>query len=421
MGNGLSLLGAAPWIIAAVLIPFMLLRRSRIRGYPPPEAEDAPLVSVVVPARDEAHNIGACVATLLASDYPRFELIVVDDQSRDGTGEIVRVIAERSEGRLRLVDGATPPAGWYGKAWACQQGYAAARGELLLFVDADTRHDDELLGHAVGALEARGADLVSVLPRQRMLSFWERVVLPQLFTGITLRYHDVDRVNRTRRPRGAIANGQFMLFRRSAYERIGGHQAVRGEVVEDMALAQAVVAADGQLLLAHAEDLMETRMYRSLAGIIEGWTKNLAHGSRRAVHPWLAPVAPWLLAIFTLAAWVLPPVLLVLSLFGVVGAGVQGWALLVSAASVLCWMAVNVVLRAPPQHGLLYPLGATVIALLFLRSALRGDRVEWRGRRYSIPRVPNAASEPAPVPSSGRVPPPPVGDAGRDPARPPTP
>lgn len=382
MSESLALLAAAPWIIAAALIPLMLLKRSRIRRFPPPAPEEAPLVSVIVPARNEAHNISACLATLLASDYPRFEVVVVDDQSRDGTSEIVRLIAARSDGRLRLLEGEPPPPGWFGKAWACWQGYQAARGEVLLFADADTRHDDELLGHAVGGLRASGADLVSVLPRQRMLSFWERVILPQLFTAITLRYHDVERINQARRPRGVIANGQFMLFQRTAYEEMGGHEAVRGEVVEDMALAQAVVARGGHLLLAHADDLMETRMYRSLRGIIEGWTKNLAQGSRQAVPRWLAPVTPWLIALITLAVWVLPPVLLVVSIFEPLMPGVQSWALLASAASALCWMLVNAAMRVPPQHGLIYPVGALIVALLVVRSAFRGERVTWRGRRY---------------------------------------
>ncbi|NJD11088.1 MAG: glycosyltransferase [Gemmatimonadetes bacterium] len=382
MSDTLALRAAAPWFIAAALIPLLLLRRSRVRRFPPPAPEAAPLVSVIVPARNEAHNIHACLATLLASAYPRFEVIVADDQSRDGTGEIVRLIAARCNGRLRLIDGAPPPPGWIGKAWACWQGYRAARGELLLFADADTRHREQLLGHAVGALQASGTDLVSVLPRQRMLTFWERVILPQLFTAISIRYHDVERISQTRRPRGAIANGQFMLFRRDSYERIGGHEAVHEEVVEDMALAQAVVEDGGRLLLAHADDLMETRMYRSLRGIIEGWTKNLAQGSRRAVPAWLAPLAPWLIALVTLAAWVVPPVLLVASIFEPLLPGVQSWALAAAGAGAACWVLVNAALRAPPQHGLVYPLGALAVALLFVRSAIRGDRVVWRERRY---------------------------------------
>ena len=382
MPGGIELLAAGPWIVAAVLFPLMLLHRSRVRRYPRLSADAAPFVSIIVPARNEAENIGACVATLVNSEYPALEVIVVDDQSTDGTAEVVRIIAERSAGRVRLVEGESPPAGWIGKSWACWQGYQAARGTVLLFTDADTRHDDALLGHAVGALHATSADLLSVLPRQRMITFWERVVLPQIFTLIILRFHDVDRVSRARRPRDVIANGQYMLFTRAAYQAVGGHEAVHDDVVEDLALAQRIIAAGRNLRLAHADDMMEVRMYRSLGGIMEGWTKNLALGSRRTVRPLLAPLVPWVLAAFTFAAWVLPPALLVLSLVSPVGDSLRGWTLPVTAASVVTWALVHLAMRIPPQHALLYPLGAAVITLLFVKSGARGSRVVWRGREY---------------------------------------
>lgn len=382
MPGGIELLAAAPWIVAAVLFPLMLLHRSRVRRYPRLSADAAPFVSIIVPARNEAENISACVATLVNSEYPALEVIVVDDQSTDGTAEVVRIIAERSAGRVRLIEGAAPPAGWIGKSWACWQGYQVARGTVLLFTDADTRHDDALLAHAVGALHVTGADLLSVLPRQRMNTFWERVVLPQIFTLIILRFHDVDRVSRARRARDVIANGQYMLFTREAYEAVGAHEAVRDDVVEDLALAQRIIAAGRTLRLAHADDMMEVRMYRSLGGIMEGWTKNLALGSRRTVAPLLAPVLPWLLAAFTFAVWVLPPTLLALSLVSPIGDSLRGWTLTVTFASVVTWALVHLSMRIPPQHALLYPLGAAIITVLFVRSGLRGARVVWRGREY---------------------------------------
>ena len=382
MPGGLELLAAAPWILAAVLIPLLLLRRSRIRRFPPPPPAESPLVSIIVPARNEAENIGACVATLLNTEYARYEVIAVDDQSTDGTTDILRLIAARSGGKLRLVEGRAPPPGWIGKAWSCWQGYRAARGELLLFTDADTRHEESLLGHAVGGLRASGADLLSLLPRQRMISFWERVVLPQLFTTIILRYHDVERVSRAKHPAGAIAYGQYMMFRREAYEALGGHEALRADVVEDMGFAQRIIATGRRLRLAHADDLMETRMYRTLSGIFEGWTKNLALGSRRAVHPWVAPFVPWLLGALSLGLWVAPPVLLFLAPVSGIGDAVFGWSLAASSAALVPWIGVHLAMRIPPQHAVLYPLGAFIVALLFFRSAFRGRSVEWKGRRY---------------------------------------
>src|SRR5690606_20229877 len=171
---GTLLLSLLPWALFVLWMPVLLRQRPRIAAYAPPTDGAAPLVSIIVPARNEAHNIAACVATLLDSAYPRREVIVVDDGSVDGTGDIARALAERSEGAVHVIDGAPLPAGWFGKPWACWQGYRAARGEVLLFVDADTRQEPELIGHAVGALEAERADLVTVLPRQRLRTFWER-------------------------------------------------------------------------------------------------------------------------------------------------------------------------------------------------------------------------------------------------------
>lgn len=385
MPDGMELLAAAPWLLAAVLLPILMHRRWPLRRFRPPHPDDAPLVSIIVPARNEAVNISACVATLLDTTYPNYEVIVVDDESVDGTADIARLIAARSGGRLRLLDGAPVPEGWFGKSWACAQGARDARGTLLLFTDADTRHDDELLGHAVGALDDLGAELVSVLPRQRMETFWERVVLPIIFTTISTRYFDLERLSRTKRPRAVIANGQFMLFRREAYERLGGHQAVRAEVAEDLCLAQAVVAGGGRMALAHADDMMETRMYRSLAGIVEGWTKNLALGSGNAVGPTLAPLAPWVIGSLVIAMWTAPPVLLVLSLFGVFGDFVLGWSLAATVASLACWLIVNLELGVPPLVTLFYPLGGLLVGALFFRSARRGTRIQWRGREYVNP------------------------------------
>jgi hypothetical protein len=138
---------------------------------------------------------------------------------------------------------------------------------------------------------------------------------------------------------------------------------------------------------AHAEDLMETRMYRSLAGIVEGWSKNLALGSKQAVAPWLAPVVPWLLGLLELAFWVAPPAVLIASFFTSVSAFVWGWALSATVFSLLFWIAAHAGFRIPLLHALLYPLGAIVTALMFFRSAFRGEIVAWRGRRYRRDKV----------------------------------
>jgi chlorobactene glucosyltransferase len=379
------LLLAVPWLALVVLMPLMVRRRLRITSYAPPADDAAPLVSVIVPARNEAVNISACVASLLNTQYPRVEIIVVDDGSTDGTGDIIHILAEHAAGRLRPVAAEPLPPGWLGKPWACWQGYRHARGELILFTDADTRHDDALLGHAVGALQQNEADMVTVLPRQLMLGFWERLILPHIFAMIFMRFHNLKRVNRTRNAKDVIANGQFLLLRRESYEAVGGHEALRGDVVEDQQLAQRLVRNGRRIFVAHAHDIMDTRMYRSLGGIIEGWSKNLALGSRAATPAWLGPAVPWLIAAFLVTAWVLPAFVLVAStVSSLFGGAAFTWSLAATACALLFWVPMLLWLRVPPVYALLFPLGGLLAAALFVRSALRGGRVAWKGRHYDV-------------------------------------
>ena len=207
-----------------------------------------PFVSVIVPARNEAHNIAACVRSLGASDYPGFEVIVVDDRSDDGTGAVARAVETGRAARKIVVDGAPVPHGWFGKQWACWQGVQEARGEILLFTDADTLHGELLMARAVAGLHRDGADCLTIIGRQRMDSFWERLVQPQIFGLLALRYPLMGREPLDqRRWRSAIANGQYLLFQRASYQEIGGHVAVRYEAAEDLRIAQHIGATGSPL------------------------------------------------------------------------------------------------------------------------------------------------------------------------------
>jgi chlorobactene glucosyltransferase len=371
-----DLLPALPW-----LVPFAgLVRLANNR----PNLTDArPMsgrpVSIIIPARNEAATIETVVRSILASTYHPFELLVVDDRSTDDTGILVERLAA-ADGRVRLIHGEPLPAGWYGKPWACVQGYRAAGGELLLFTDADTRHEPELLAHAVGALHAEGVELVTVSPLQRCVGFWERVVMPQIWLLLGLRYHP-RRVNRARRERDMIANGQFILVRRDSYEAAGTHAAVRHEVAEDLALAQAFHRSGRRLHFAFAERLMETRMYQSLPGMIEGWSKNVYLGGRRSFpnEPALRALVPAML-VTALVFWLVPPAVLA-------GGGLGGrWgpaAAVATSLSGIFWMLMSHGMRIPAPYGLLYPLGAVTALYIVARSTWRGGRrVEWRGRTY---------------------------------------
>jgi chlorobactene glucosyltransferase len=376
----LNLLPALPW-----LAPFAgLFRLGRTR----PNLSDVPPISgipvtVIVPARNEAGTIETVVRSILGSVYRPVELLVVDDRSTDATASTVERLAA-ADARVRLVRGAPLPDGWYGKPWACAQGARAAAGHLLLFTDADTRHAPELLGRAVAALHRERADLVTVAPRQLCLGFWERVIMPQIWLLLGLRYHP-RRVNRARRARDVIANGQFILTTRAAYDAVGGHGAVRQEVAEDLALAQAYLRAGRRLHFAFAERLMETRMYRDLPQLIEGWSKNVYLGGRRSFpdEPGLRALVPLILGAAA-AFWLLPPSVLLAAALGVNLGGIVAPAVVATALSVVFWGVVSYgMMQIPAVYGLLYPLGAAMALYIFARSTWRGARrVEWRGRVY---------------------------------------
>jgi hypothetical protein len=218
-----------------------------------------------------------------------------------------------------------------------------------------------------------------------MESFWERVILPHVFATMRIRWPDMRLINRTRDPRYAMANGQYILMSRSVYDAIGGHKAVRRDVVEDMRLAQLIVASGRRLYLAHAEDHMSTRMYRSFREIIEGWVKNLATGSRLTAPGWFRPIFPWLIALGSLAMWVLPPLVYLTSLITPTSEVLVHWSTIAVAASLIFWFVAYRRLRVPIQYLLAYPVGGVMNAFIFLRSAFRGARVRWKGRSYTIP------------------------------------
>jgi chlorobactene glucosyltransferase len=364
-------------LFLALLVYRYATRRPRLADYPPQRA--GPLVSVIIPARNEAVNIERCVRSILATEYRPFEVIVVDDRSSDTTADIVERLARSSEaeGRVRLVRGEELPEGWFGKAWAIVQGYRVARGDLLLFTDADTWHHAELLPRTVTVLTAERVDLVSVLARQEMVTFWERLVQPHVLVALASRVADLRRVNRTRVAWDAIASGAYILTTRRAYDTVGTHESVRHSVAEDVALAQTYVRHHRDIFLTHATQFMSVRMYRSLGEIIEGWSKNLALGVPLMFPPipFLRLAAPYLMWL-PAWCWVLPPLL-----WGVYG---WSWAGASTLLSLVIWIAVYRAEGAPARYALLYPLGAAMVAYIMIRSAWRGSRkVEWRGRTYT--------------------------------------
>ena len=377
-----ALLRAWPWIVFPVVVLWRARHSSSLDDVPDAPPADPPLVSIVIPARNERRNVEACLRSVLRSRWPRLEVILVDDHSSDGTLQLAEAVAA-GDPRLRVVRNPDLPADWFGKQWACFNGAAAARGTILGFVDADTRLADDLVPRTVNALLARGADLLSVAGRQELGSFWERVVQPQIFSVLLARFGGTETVSRARKPVDKIANGQCLFVRRAAYEAIGGHAAVRHNVAEDLKLAQRFCAEGLAVHLVLGVRQLSTRMYTSLRELVRGWRKNVYAGGRESV-PGGAPgrrLFPLLLLLPPLY-WLLPPALLALHLAGLAGHAAAVIGVAGTLASLAYWVGVYLASGLSPLYALTYPLGALVMLGICLQAIARGPNVSWKGRAY---------------------------------------
>jgi hypothetical protein len=361
---GLSVAGA---VHAALNVA--LLRR------PPAEPPDVRRpVTVVVPARDEESQIGGCLAALLDQrGVPDLRIVVVDDGSTDGTPDVVAAVADP---RVRLVRAAPPPPGWLGKPHACATGAAAAGDDgVLVFVDADVRLFPDAIAGAVAVLDAQHLDLVSPWPRPVAHGPAERLVQPLApwlwATTLPLRLAE-----RSGRASLAAANGQFLVLSRSAYDHAGGHAAVRGEVLEDIALLRAVKRSGGRGVPIDGSRLAACRMYDGWPALRDGYAKSLwaAVGGR--------PTASVAAAAGLTAVWVVPALAALRgSRAGLVGwlAGAAGRAVVASATGSRVW-----------PDPLLHPVSVVLFDVLMVRSVVghRRGTLTWRDRR--LPAAPAA-------------------------------
>ena len=344
----------------------------------PPAA--GPRVSICIPARNEAENIGVCVAQALASRWPSLEVVVVDDRSEDDTGRVARAAGE-GDARLFVVEGSEPQAGWAGKPWACARAAGEARGELLLFLDADVRIHPDAVAALVDVMERDRLGMLSIFGTWELVTFWERALIPTvgwLIRGAV----NLDQINDPVRPE-AFANGQLILVRREAYDRMGGHQAVRDQILEDVRLAQVAKKHGVATGMRVAPWAFRVRLYRSLGEIVRGYSKNLYEGMGRNPLVGLGAV------LFILVGTLVPFLAL---LGGLWARSVWGWAVpgngwLVALAGVCAlqlafrWRSE----RADGRSGAIawtHPIANVLLVVILLRSMF-GVRTVWKGRTFS--------------------------------------
>jgi len=362
--------------------------RRHVAAIPPLDALDAgaacPLLCVFVPARNEEAGIERSVRSLMAQDYPGLRVVVANDHSTDGTGEILaRLAREYPPERLVVFDVPDLPEGWMGKCHAlhCAVPRAQERAELYVFSDADVVHESGTLRRAAAHMRRDGADIFSFFPRLDCVGFWENASLP-LMTHSGLFGLDTTKLNDPRSPMVASI-GAFILISRGMYERWGGHEAIRGEVLDDLAMGMMTKNAGGRLCLVRDPKAIHLRMYHDLRGIVRGFEKN-AHTAMGESFGNLAAIL-LLYSFIYLMPSVLAPVALLAGEFALAGAA-AAYALVVGF--VLTRRTLPFVESRPWVTAMFYPFGAFVNMAIFLKSAwhsgVRGE-VNWRGRTIRKP------------------------------------
>lgn len=342
----------------------MLKKRLPLQYHPP--------VSVLVPARNEEKNIANCIKGLISQDYSDFEIIVLNDHSEDRTAEIVHQFGAL-DSRVKLIEGEALPEGWTGKNWACHQLSQAARGELLIFTDADNLHATTAIANTVGWMQKLDLGLFSAFPQQITVTLAEKLVIPiiDLFVyaalPLWLTYY-------ARSPSLAAANGQWIAFTREAYQQIGGHQEVRNQIVEDVELSRLAKRKGIRILTSPGTGVVLGRMYNSLRETWDGFSKNLFGLMGYKTTPF------FIVLLVLLSSCVLPYILVGLSPLTIVAS-------ITIALNLLLRLVLVLKYKHPALTSLvLHPLAiifTTMIALNSFRCYRRG-RVQWKGREIDL-------------------------------------
>lgn len=335
-----------------------------------------PMISILVPARDEEANIEACVRSLLALNYPQFEVLVLDDRSSDNTYPILCRLRDQDH-RLRVLIGAELPPDWYGKPFACWQLARAAKGEYLLMTDADCIFAPDALLLALGALREQKANCISLAPDLHCEGFWERLLIPVQYF-IIFGFLPTPLIRLTPFPWFAAANGAFLFLSRETYFAIDGHRAVRRQLAEDVKFAQHLKRSGKSLWYGDGSRTYAVRMYHGLEEIWSGFSKNL--------FPAFSKNLPLMLAVifFLMNVFVLPPLWIIWG--WLTGASWTGFA--IGTYFSLAFVRLGLTWRfgrdtAP--YALLNPLAWLLVIGIALSSAhqsLSGRGNAWKGRTY---------------------------------------
>ena len=354
-----------------------------IRGYPvltkvSTSSSASPLVSIIVPVRNEAGKVGACVDSLLSLLYPNKEIIIVDGNSTDKTPDILK----NYKTNVTVLSESNLPKGWIGKNWACHTGYKMSKGEILLFTDGDTLHNNNSLTLAVETMKQNGVDMMTVIPRMEMISFWEKALLPVVSQMIAEYIGGGEKANNDR-SKTAWATGQYILIQRSVYESIGGHEAIRNEIWEDSKMARKVRSLGLKMRVFNGANVLTTRLYTSLVEIWDSVVKNNFCLSDYSVLKHLIRIADAFLKLQ------LPFLILIVGIVtSLTNLGLNDyliWGFILSFIAIGRVFVFSRIARWESKFVLILPITGTIYLGIMMVAMLRnklGLGVSWKGRKY---------------------------------------
>jgi len=375
------------WLAAVAKVARRRRNPVFVLGPGAPQAPSEVRVSVVIPMRNEGENVQGCLDAVLAQDHPNLQVVVMDDGSTDQTAD--RLAAYKDRVHVVEGDGGALPEGWFGKPWALQRAQEHADGDWLFFIDADVRLAPQAISRVVRYGLDKELGMVTGLGTLTMDTFWERVLQPAV-AGLILMGNDLNDVNDPDKPDKNMASGQLLAFSRRAYDAVGQHGAVRDDILDDVGLARACVAADERYHCLFMRELYSVRMYTTLSEIWSGWSKNLFAGLH---YSW---VVTFLVLQYLFCSVLLGPTLLVLGASGVIDSEWMWWGLaqVVVMQGVRGWM--DHIYGHKLAYGLTHAPATAMVMAIIVNSGLksRGSGVSWRGRSYVLGSGPSKDTPP---------------------------
>jgi chlorobactene glucosyltransferase len=358
-------------VIVLVITIFNALTAPVIKKINP--GENKSYVSVLIPARNESRNIQACLEDLIKQDYANYEIIVLDDDSSDNTAQIVEIMTKKNR-RIRLIRGKRLPAGWTGKNWACYQLSRQAKGNFLIFSDADNRYKKEAITKTVSWMQKLNLDFFSAFPQQFTKTIIEKLVVPTVYMSVYC-YLPLWLTYKTKFPSIAAANGQWIAFKKSAYQQLGGHAVVQGKIAEDTELARLAKKKKMKILTAVGTGLIFARMYHNREEVWHGFSKNLF--GLMGGHP-----IPFLFILFLMF------LIYILPYFCIFFLQFLPYAIIAIVINVIMRLILSVKYKDPFMNVILHPLAVITTIIIGFHSFFiyQRGRVQWKNREIILNR-----------------------------------